>query len=147
MEITHNMGQMADLMAKMYTKFGNDDLGHLHNMTKLPPDESECSDSQGEFENKRRKSFRSEQDRLSLHADEDGDEPDNDIDNLLNEQSVKVNDKTTTDEDTLLRDLAKTFDVEEATGNDIKQQLADIANKRWGKKLHAEKNKTYFRQI
>ena len=70
---------------------------------KLPPDESECSDSQGEFENKRRKSFRSEQDRLSLHADEDGDEPNNDIDNLLNEQSVKVNDQTTTDEDTLLR--------------------------------------------
>ena len=108
---------------------------------KLPPDESECSDSQGEFENKRRKSFRSEQDRLSLHADEDGDEPDNDIDNLLNEQSVKVNDQTTTDEDTLLRDLAKTFDVEEATGNDIKQQLADIANKRWGKKHQAEKLK------
>ena len=70
---------------------------------KLPPDESECSDSQGEFENKRRKSSRSEQDRLSLHADEDGDEPNNDIDNLLNEQSVKVNDQTTTDEDTLLR--------------------------------------------
>ena len=85
MEITHNMGQMADLMAKIYTKFGDDDSGppgHRHNMTNRqkrarddsPPDESECSDSQGELESKRRKSSRGEQDRLSLRADEDGDE-------------------------------------------------------------------------
>ena len=39
----------------------------------------------------------------------------------------------------LLKELAESLDDNEATGDNVKTQLADIVNKRWGKKLSPEK--------
>ena len=41
----------------------------------------------------------------------------------------------------LLKELAESLDDNEATGENVKTQLADIVNKRWGKKLSPEKIK------
>ena len=42
----------------------------------------------------------------------------------------------------LLQDLANTFEDDDATGEKIQQQLADIALRRWGRKLSQEKVKS-----
>ena len=58
--------------------------------------------------------------------------------------------KTVTDPDDkesdeiLLKELAESLDDNEATGDNVKTQLADIVNKRWGKKLSPEKIKNFL---
>ena len=42
----------------------------------------------------------------------------------------------------LLQDFANSLDEDDATGNKIQQELADIALKRWGKKLSSDKIKS-----
>ena len=47
--------------------------------------------------------------------------------------------ETTANETKLLQDFANSLDEDDATGEKIQQVLADIALKRWGKKLSFEK--------
>ena len=54
----------------------------------------------------------------------------------LTEPTKKVTDQDDDESDEiLLKELAESLDDNEATGENVKMQLADIVNKRWGKKL------------
>lgn len=98
-EITHNMGQMTDLMAKIYTKFEDDALrptghnSHQHKRARVDsqPADSELSDSQEECRSKRRKSSRprAEQDSLSIYAGDDVEDSDRDIDNFSSSTQIR----------------------------------------------------------
>ena len=120
-DINNNMGQMAEIMAKMFSKLDNSDscpTGNRQSREKgkkrarsrdnSPAVESEHSDCQDEPETKRNRSSEDEQDRLSVHACDEED----DIGNLLTEHPSPVNDHTN-DED-LLQDLAKAFEEEDS---------------------------------
>ena len=50
--------------------------------------------------------------------------------------------ETTANETKLRQDFANSLDEDDATGEKIQQVLADIALKRWGKKLSFEKIKS-----
>ena len=80
-------------------------------------------------------------DDLSLHAQDDLDNEDL---KLLTEQSSATGQarETPVPEAKILQDIANDFEEDDATGSKIKQQLADIATKRWGKKLSSDKLKT-----
>ncbi len=146
-DINNNMGQMAEIMAKMFSKLDNSDscpTGNRQSREKgkerarsrdnSPAVESEHSDCQDEPETKRNRSSEDEQDRLRVHACDEED----DIGNLLTEHPSPVNDHTN-DED-LLQDLAKAFEEDDSTGSEINEKLAELANKRWtGKKLSPDK--------
>ena len=43
----------------------------------------------------------------------------------------------------ILQDFANSLDEDDATGDKIQQELADIALKRWGKKLYSDKIKSF----
>ena len=43
-----------------------------------------------------------------------------------------------------MKELAESLDDNEATGENLKTQLADIVNKRWGRKLSPEKIKNFL---
>ena len=43
----------------------------------------------------------------------------------------------------ILQDFANSLDEDDATGDKIQQELADIALKRWGKKLSSDKIKSF----
>ena len=61
----------------------------------------------------------------------------------LTEPTKKVTDPDDIESDEiLLKELAEPLDDNEATGDNVKTQLADIV-KRWGKKLSPEKIKTF----
>ncbi|XP_068756611.1 uncharacterized protein [Montipora capricornis] len=63
---------------------------------------------------------------------------------LLTEQSSATGQarETPVPEAKILQDIANDFEDDDATGGKIVQQLADIATKRWGKKLSSDKLKT-----
>ena len=64
----------------------------------------------------------------------------------LTEPTKKVTNPDNDESDEiLLKELAESLDDNEATGENVKTQLADIVNKRWRKKL-SRKDK-HFRQI
>ena len=64
----------------------------------------------------------------------------------LTEPTKKVTDPDDDESDEiLLKELAESLDNNEATSENVKTRLADIVNKRWGKKL-SRKDKL-FRQI
>ena len=148
-EISNTMGQMADLMARMYSKFEEADsipTGSRTSRTKgekrersrdnSPSGESEPSEGTEDSGNKRMRLSEDGQDRLSIHAHDDDDD---DVLDLLNEHPSTVNDHPSKEEN-LLQDLAKSFEEDDATGSEIQTGLADLANKRWaGKKLSSEK--------
>ena len=81
-------------------------------------------------------------DDLSLHAQDDLDDRDEDL-KLLTEQSSATGQarETPVPEAKILQDIANGFEDDDATGDKIMQQLADIATKRWGKKLSSGKLK------
>ena len=98
----------------------------------------DASDDPEDYLRKWKRPSKEEEDCLSVHADETSE---SELDNLLNEQPSKVTDQSN-DEDEFLQDLASAFEADEATGTEIKPQLADIANKSWsGKKISTEKLK------
>ena len=51
--------------------------------------------------------------------------------------------ETPAKETQLFQDCANSLDEDDATGDKIKQELADIALKRWGKKLSSDKIKSF----
>ena len=79
--------------------------------------------------------------RLSIHASEN--EMEEDYKTLgLTEPTKTVTDPDDNESDEiLLKELAKLLDDNKATSDNLKMQLADIANKCWGKKLSPEKIK------
>lgn len=74
---------------------------------------------------------------LSLHATDD------DVAQLFADPAsnpATVTDNTdTAGEDELLKELVTSLQEEDAKGPKVQQQLAEIANKRWGNKLNSDK--------
>ena len=93
--------------------------------------ESEDSDCTVTSRHKRQRPSEPEDDsdRLSVHADDEED----DIGNLLTEQSSStVNDHT--NDDDLLQELEKAFEEDDTKGSEINAKLANLANQRLASK-------------
>ena len=140
--LSQNMGHMADTIGKMYDRLNDDVFSQRppgpreKRQRRRPPTDSE-SDPEEE-DRPHGKSRRTDDDALSVHASNSDDE----VNDLLNGSnppgSNNVSDKAD-NEDALLKDLEAALYDADKKGPIIQQQLADIAAKRWGKKLNAEK--------
>ena len=137
--IDQTMGQMAGLIAK----FCED--RRPSGRSADPPSDTDESESEHEHHPRRSNSKRAREntpsdDDLSLHAQDDLDDEEL---KLLTEQSSATGQarETPVPEAKILRDIANGFEDDDATGDKIMQQLADIATKRWGKKLSSDKLK------
>lgn len=106
---------------------------------KTSASESESSDQESAHgsRHKRKRPNHSDADaEISIHASDSWDEED-DI-----RQLTKRNEKgLSKSQPSLLDDLAQSLDDDEVPGEKIDTKLADIAQKRWGKKLKTEKLK------
>ena len=95
---------------------------------------------------KRRLYVSNSEDNVSLYASDELEDADIDDIKMLTERSKVTgrNERETTanNETKLLQDFANSLDEDDATGCKIQQVLADIALKRWGKKLSFEKIKS-----
>ncbi|XP_068670535.1 uncharacterized protein [Montipora foliosa] len=142
--LSQNMGHMADMMGKMYDRLNeNDDVlsqrppgSREKRQRRRPPTDSESDPK--EEDRPHGKSRRTDDDALSVHASNSDDE----VNDLLNGSnppgSNNVGDKAD-NEAALLKELEAALHDADKKGLKIQQQLADIAVKRWGKKMNAEK--------
>ena len=145
--INNNMGKMASLLAKLCEKPAPDECpqGLKRQSTSAISDNSD-SESQEIYHksSKRRRRTSVSDDNISLHAGDDLDDAD-DI-KMLTECSKATGQKEreNSDKETkILQDFANSLDEDDATGDKIQQELADIALKRWGKKLSSDKIKSF----
>lgn len=82
-------------------------------------------------------------DNLSLHAEDDLD-VNKDVHTLTKQsKATGQKEREASASETLLQELANQLDDDEATGDKIKTELAQIAQKRWGKTLAAAKIKFF----
>ncbi|PFX11296.1 hypothetical protein AWC38_SpisGene25070, partial [Stylophora pistillata] len=142
--IDRTMGQMAGLIAK----FCKDDRPSGRKRSKRsadPSSDTDESESQHKHypcrsNSKRARENTPSDDDLSLHAQDNFDDEDL---KLLTEQSSSTGQARETPvlEAKIVQDIANGFEDDDATGNKIMQQLADLATKHWGKKLSSEKLK------
>ena len=145
--INTNMDKMASLLIKLCEK---------HDKGERPPgskrkaksDVSDSSDPESEEDSrksgKRRRHDSRTDDNISLYASDELDDAD-DI-KMLTERSKATGQKereTPTKDTKLLQNFTNSFDVDDATGEKVRQELADIALKWWGKKLSSEKIKSF----
>ena len=145
--INSNMGKMASLLAKLCKKPAPKERppGLKRQSTSTVSDNSDSeSDENFHKSGKRRRQSSPSDDSVSLHASDDLDDAD-DI-KMLTECSKATGRKgreTPAKETQLLQDCANSLDEDDATGDKIQQELADIALKRWGKKLSTDKIKSF----
>ena len=139
--IDQTMGQMAGLIAK----FCEDRRPSGRKRSANPPSDTDESESEHEPHPRRSNSERAREntpsdDNLSLHAQDDLDDEDL---KLLTEQSSATGQARETPilDAKILQDIANGFEDDDATSDQTMQQLADIATKRWGKKLFSDKLK------
>lgn len=135
-------------MAGLIAKFCKDDRPSGRKRSKRladPSSDTDESESQHKHYPHRSNSKRAREntpsdDDLSPHAQDDFDDEDL---KLLTEQSSATGQARETPvlEAKILQDIANGFEDDDATGDKIMQQLADLATKRWGKKLSSEKLK------
>ena len=141
------MGKMASLLAKLCEKPAPKERppGLKRQSTSAVSDNSDSeSDETSHKSGKRRRHSSPSDDNISLHASDDLDDAD-DI-KMLTECSKATGQKereTPDKEKQLLQDCANSLDEDDATGDKIQQELADIALKRWGKKLPSDKIKSF----
>lgn len=102
------------------------------------------SSDESDTVSKRSKAY-SEDDNLSLYAEEDLDY-ESDIKKLTESKKDKATGQKEGKTAELLKSLANNFEDDEATGENILQDLADMAKKRWGKKLTPEKIKSLLEE-
>lgn len=143
--LSQNMGHMADMMGKMYERL-NENENVLSQRPpgpreKRPRRRSDPTDSESDPEEVDRphgKSRRTDDDALSVHASNSDDE----VNDLLNGSNLPGSNQVSNkadNEDALLKELEAALHDADKKGPKIQQQLANIALKRWGKKLTAEK--------
>ena len=144
--LSQNMGHMADMMGKMYERL-NENENVLSQRPpgpreKRPRQRSDPTDSESDPEEVDRphgKSRRTDDDALGVHASNSDDE----VNDLLNGSNLPGSNQVSNkvdNEDALLKELEAALHNADKKGPKIQQQLANIALKRWGKKLTAEKN-------
>ena len=147
-QINTNMGTMTRLLTDVCARLpttearreaspsrqsppGTSHTGHKRRSVSLSSDES------SENEHGPRRKSRKEDDSLSLHATDD------DVAQLFADPAsnpANVTDKADeAGEDELLKELVASLQEGDAKGPKLQQQLAEIATKRWGNKLNAEK--------
>ena len=152
--INSNMSKMAEIFSKMWEPphFGSTskDKNRIRKRPRSPSPYSSSSESYSEGEKtdhepptKKVPSTHKEDDRISIHASDDEmrallrkNRPEPDIAEV---QSERAND--TQNEASFLQTLAHSLDDSEDTSEAIDGELAEIANKRWGKKLGPDKLK------
>ena len=139
------MGQMAGLIAK-FCEDGRPSGRKRSKRSSDPPPDTDGSESEHEHHPRRSNSKRARENTpsdedFSLHAQDDLDDEDL---KLLTEQSSATRQarETPFPEAKILQYISNDFEDDDATGGKIMQQLADIATKRWGKKLSSDKLKT-----
>ena len=145
--INNNMGGMASLLAKFCEKPALDERpqGLKRQSTSAVSDNSDSEPEENSHKSgKRRRYLSLSDDYISLHASDELDEAD-DI-QMLTECSKVTSQKEReipSKETQLPQDFANNLDEDVATGDKIQQELADIALKRWGKKLSSDKIKNF----
>ncbi|XP_068704245.1 uncharacterized protein [Montipora foliosa] len=145
--MNNNMGKMASLLAKLCEKPAPDERpqGLKRQSTSAVSDNSDSEPEETSYKSgKRRRYLSPSDDNISLHASDDLDEAD-DI-QMLTECSKATGQKEReipAKETQFLQDFANSLDQDDATGDKIQQELADIALKRWGKKLSSDKIKNF----
>ena len=145
--INSNMGKMTSLLAKLCEKPATKERppGLKRQSTSAVSDNLDSeSDENFHKSGKRRRQSSPSDDNISLHASDDLDDAD-DI-KMLTKCSKATGQKgreTPAKETQLLQDCANSLDEDDATGDKIQQELADIALKRWGKKLSSDKIKIF----
>ena len=147
-QINTNMGTMTQLLTDVCARLPTTEAhraassscrsppGTRHTGQKRRSDSISSVESSDNEHEPRRKSRR-EDDSLSLHATDD------DVAQLFADPAsnpATVTDNTdTAGEDELLKELVTSLQEEDAKGPKVQQQLAEIANKRWGNKLNSDK--------
>ena len=140
--IDQTMGQMAGLIATFCDDRGPS--GRKRSKRSAYP-LSDTDESESEHEHHLRRSNckwarenTPSDDHLSLHVQDDLDDEDL---KLLTKQSSATGQarETPVPEAKILQDIANGFEDDDATGDKIMQQLADIATQRWEKKLSSDK--------
>ena len=134
--MNENIGTMAELLQTMVKQSKGKTKSKKRKRSSLSHSESDSStESSSEDEPTENKRSRIDDDeRLSIHASENEMEEDY----IYKTLGLTVPTKTVTDPDDkesdeiLLKELAESLDDNEATSNNVKTQLADIVNKRWG---------------
>ena len=145
--INSNMGKMASLLAKLCEKPAPKERppGLKRQSTSAVSENSDSESDENSHKSAKRRCHSSpSDDNISLHASDDLDDAD-DI-KMLTECSKATGQKereTPAKETQLLQDCANSLDEDDATGDKIQQELADIALKRWGKKLSSDKIKSF----
>lgn len=145
--ISNNMAKMASTLAKLYDPDTEERSSCLkRNSTSDLPHFSD-SDSEGSSrQSGKRKRYESQtEDNLSLHASGDEVDDENDI-QMLTERSKATGQKARgnpAEGTKFLQDFANSYDEDDATRNEIQKKLADVAQKRWDKKLSSEKFKVW----
>ena len=145
--VNNNMGKMASLLAKLCEKPAPDEhpQGVKRQSTSAVSDNSDSEPEETSYKSgKRRRYLSPSDDNISLHASDALDEAD-DI-QMLTECSKATGQKERAipaKETQFLQDFANSLDEDDATGDKIQQELADIALKRWGKKLSSDKIKNF----
>ena len=147
-QLNTNMGTMTQLLTEVCARLPTTEArreassssqsppGTSHTNQKRRSD-SISSDESSENEHEPRRKSRREDDSLSLHATDD------DVAQLFADPAsnpANVTDKADeAGEDELLKELVASLQEEDAKGPRVQQQLAEIANKRWGNKLNSDK--------
>ena len=145
--LNENMGQMASLLESLCTWMPKLDDERPAGGKRRHPTASRASSSSAMYASDdnggvRKTSFkrRREEDELSVHASDN--DSLSDI-KLLTEHQSEVNDHGLDEPNQkLLKELAESLDQNEVMGPPVQDQLAAIANKRWGKHLDPEKIKS-----
>lgn len=146
--IGQQMGHMASILQKIYAQQQTSErpTGRKRARSASPPATSSTTaksykGAHQEADEAEGSSRQFAEDAVSLHAS-DSEQPDLEEDILrLTEQNPQVNDQPDLE---ILRDLANELEEDEPTGQSIKPELADVANKRWAKRLGPEKLKALF---
>jgi len=145
--ISNNMAKMASTLAKLYDPDTEERSSSLkRKSTSDIPDFSD-SDSEGTSrQSGKRKHYESQtEDNLSLHASGDEVDDENDIQRLTERLKAtgQKERENTAEETKFLQDFANSYDEDDATRGEIQKKLADVAQKRWDKKLSSEKFKVW----
>ena len=143
--ISNNMAKMASILAKLYDPDTDERSSSLkRKSTSDLPDFSD-SDSEGTSRQSGKRKRYESQTEDNLHASGDQLDDENDIQRLT-ERSKATGQKereNPAEETKFLQDFAKSYDEDDAIRDEIQKKLADVAQKRWDKKLSSEKFKVW----